>query len=409
MAERSITPASIPGRQLAALCGYSLVIWSLGNGILPLLPTLASILGANPTATGIYLALAYASIALGAWTAGWLAKRVAHRRWLMLGVGLAGPPFVVATSAVGEFWELIALTAVVWWLGGTALALANILGGLGAGATERGRVLGLLAMMGPAGSIVGGLGVGVLADQLGYARMWIVLGLLWLLCPAAGVFIRDPAPAPRGDARALATARGMWTPAFTFLLACGLIGAVGSFVGSIGRSLAMKDVFSAAALDSTVVVSGLVTIPFPLVLGILSDRLGRVRFIGLCYAAGVGGLLVYAAAGSLAEFWLAASLVAFVSYVAPGVASALVVDVVDRGAVPQGLALFGAMGWVGGVLGFGMGGYAYGHVGQAGTFLLGAIIVVAGLALLWPVTLALRPRRPRDPGPDSAQRPARKG
>ncbi len=396
--------ASIPLRQLAALCGYSLVIWSLGNGILPLLPKVAANLSATAEATGLYLAISYAAIALGTVTAGWIADRTVRRKRVMLAVGLAGPPIVAATSLVTAFWQLVIMTSAVWWLGGSALAFSTILAGVASGPTQRGRVLGVLAMMAPLGSIFGGFGVGRLADSLGYVRMWLVLGMVWLLCPAAGLFVRDVSGGLRMKTSLPGHPGGLWRAGLLLLLACGILGAVGSFIGSLGRSFVMMNAFSAEALTSTVAVSGIATVWFPPILGWLSDRLGRLRFIGLCYAAGTAGLLVYASATALPEFWLASSLAAFLSYVAPGVGSALVVDLVERPAVGRGLALYGATGWVGGVLGFAIGGY----VAYPGGFLLAATVTAIGITPLIPIGLALRARRPLASSPVSVPSSTRK-
>lgn len=382
-------------RLLAILFVYALVIWSVGNGLLPLLPKFASQLGADDLAIGIYLASSYAAIALGTVTAGWLADRLGHRRTQMVVVGLAASPIVIATSYVTAFWQVVAMTAAIWWLGGIALTLASILAGLSAGPGERGAVLGILALAAPTGSIVGGLGIGFLADALGFSAMWTVLGVMWLVCPAAGLLVHEVSAGPPAPVAKTIRASGMWTTAFLVLLFCGVLGAFGSFIGAFGRSLVMRATFSNEAITSTVAVSGLVTLPFPVVVGALSDRFGRLRFMALCYGAGIAGLLVYSVAGSLWEFWTASALVAFVSYVSTGVGYALVVDLVDRDSVGRGLAFFGATGWIGGILGFAAGGYLFTALGYADGFVVGASLVVVALLLLLPIGWAINSHRPK--------------
>lgn len=380
-------------RQLLVLCVYAVVIWSVGNGLLPLLPKYAEGLGAGDFLIGVYLAASYAAIALGTASAGWLADRLGHAKTQMVVVALVGCPLLLVTSQITAFWQVVVLTVSIWWIGGLALTFASILAGLSAGPNERGTVLGILALTAPLGSVIGGLGIGVLADALGFSGMWIVLGLAWLVCPAAGLFVvdvpRGPAP-PRMDT---VRGTGLWTAAFVILLASGILGAFGSFIGGFGRSLVMRADFSNEAITSTVAVSGLATLPFPLLIGHLSDRFGRLRFLALCYASGVAGLLVYSGASLLWHFWAASALVAFVSYVATGVGSALVVDLVDRRSVGRGLALFSAMGWGGGILGFAVGGYLFTAFDYASGFLVGAGLLAAALVLLLPISRSIRGRR----------------
>jgi MFS family permease len=379
----------VPSRQLAVLFAYSLVNWSTGNGLLPLLPKYAKTFGATDAIIGIYLGTSYLSIALGTVVAGWLADRVGHRKLLMILVGLGIPPLLLGLSQAGEFWEAAVLTAAIWWLAGMSLALASIVAGLGAEAGERGRALGFLAVAAPTGSVIGGLGIGVLADALGFRTMWIALAALYLLGPAAGLLLRDVPAFPKTTAGPQAPWSRGWGAAYILLLGVGLLAAFGSFIGALGRSLAMES-FSNADITSTVAVAGIATLPFPFFVGSLSDRLGRLRFLALCYAAGVTGLAVYSASTVLWQFWLASALVAFVSYVSTGVGSALVVDLVPRGSVGRGLALFSGMGWTGGILGFLIGGSLFPAVGFAAAFLFGATLLLVAALLLVPIRAAMR-------------------
>ena len=376
-------PSRIETRQLVALFGYSLAIWALGNGILPLLPIFALDLGATKFTTGIYLATSYASIAAGTLVAGWISDRFGHRKTMMLAAGVAGSPIVLLTSYVTTFPQLIVLTAATWWMGGMIVGLTSIVGGLSAGPGQRGLVLGVLAAAAPVGSVLGGLWVGPLADALGFSRLWLVLGLAWLACPAMGAFVKDVDERGTPPASRAPRATGLLTSAFLILFAAATLASVGSFISALGRSYAMEGLgFSGTAITSTVAASGLATFYFPPIIGLLSDRLGRLRFLGLCYLAGAAGLVTYAIATSLPVFWLAAALVAFVSYVSTGVGAALVVDLVDRPAVGRGLALFGATGWIGAIIGFLAGGEAFNTMSNASAFLLGALVLVVAILLL---------------------------
>lgn len=399
---------SAPRRQLLVLCLYAAVIWSVGNGLLPLLPKYAAGLGADDFLIGVYLAASYAAIALGTASAGWLADRVGHTKIQMVALGLAGSPLLLITSRVTAFWQVAALTVALWWIGGVALTFASILAGLSAGPGERGTVLGILALTAPIGSVIGGLGIGVVADTYGFSEMWTVLGLAWLVCPAAGLFVREVSRDPNPSRDNAGSTSGLWTAAFVILLAAGILGAFGSFLGGFGRSLVMRAEFSNEDITSTVAVSGLVTLPFPLVVGHLSDRFGRIRFLALCYVSGVAGLLVYSRASLLWHFWVASALVAFVSYVATGVGSALVVDLVDRRSLGRGLALFSAMGWGGGILGFAVGGYLFTVSGYESGFRVGAVLLVAALILFFPISRSIRRHRAEGPTRTGDERERRK-
>ena len=375
------------------LFGYALVTWSVGNGLLPLLPLIAADMGASQIVIGVYLAVSYLALALGTTAAGILSDRVGRRKLIMVVSSLIGSPLILLVSLADSIWQLAILTASAWCVAGMALTLATIQAGLAAGPEQRGSVLGFLAVAAPMGSIIGGLGVGALADAFGYHEMWRILGIAWLFCPLLALFVRD-LPAQASQRPSVPTpARLVWRLPFILLVACGILGATGSFLGGFGRSFAMRTAFTDFEITSTVAVSGVVALPFTLLLGWLSDRRGRIPVMILSYGAGALGLVVYASATSLNQFWLAASLVAFLSYVATGVGSALVVDLVDRGAVGRGLAYFGATGWMGAILAFGTGGVIFSAFGLPTGFLIGAGLIALGIALLAAIGLTARAAR----------------
>ncbi len=355
--------------------------WAVGNGLLPLLPPIAATLGADRFLTGIYLALSYVALACGTVLAGIVSDRTRHRASLLIAAGLVDSPLVILIAWATSLWELAVLTAAAWCVAGLAVTLATIEAGRIAHPAERGRVLGFLAAAAPLGSVLGGSFVGPLADAVGYGNMWIDLGLVVLLAPGVALLLR-PGPPADPEPRTPRVESMQWTVPFLLLIVCGIGGAFGTFVGGLGRSFAMEGTFSNAAITITVAVSGIVALPLTFLVGTVSDRWGRIPFMGFCYAAGIAGLLVYAMASSLLEFCLAASLLAFISYVSTGVGSALVVDLVDRPSLGRGLAYYGATGWIGAIGAFAGGGYVFAKGGLVAGFLLGAGLVAVGGVLL---------------------------
>jgi len=79
-------------KQLLALFVCSLVPWTVGNGLLPLLPVYATQLGADPKTAGNYLAFSYVAIAFGSISAGWISDGFQRRKISLIIVSLAGIP-----------------------------------------------------------------------------------------------------------------------------------------------------------------------------------------------------------------------------------------------------------------------------------------------------------------------------
>lgn len=378
---------SISRRQLLALALTALTVWSLGNGLLPLLPVLAGNLGASREVTGAYLAVSYASLAVGTVAAGWVTDRVGRRRLLLVGPAAAMAPIIAAVDLIQGFAPLVPLTMAVWFLGGWVLTLVNILAGLSAGSHERGRVFGLLAATVALGAVVGGLGIGPLVDLVGYLPAFPWLGLAMLLAPVFALFVDDPDARPRHPgARAVRGTGGHLPTSLLILVVASTLSSIALFVGIFGRSLALDALgYGAGAITGTVAVSGLVTLPVAVTLGALSDRLGRTGFLALCFGASCAGLVVFAGATVLWHFWLASALIAFVSYAAASVGAALVTDLVPSSMVGRGMAAYNATLWVGAVIGFAITGVALATLDFATTFMIGAVLAAVSTLLLIPV------------------------
>ena len=79
-------------KQLLVLFVLSTLIWTF-NGVLPLLPVYAALLGAKPAAIGNYLSLSYLALVIGTVFAGWLSDKLQRRKvWLVIGstIGIPG-------------------------------------------------------------------------------------------------------------------------------------------------------------------------------------------------------------------------------------------------------------------------------------------------------------------------------
>jgi len=175
-------------KQILALFVCSLVPWTVGNGLVPLLPVYATQLGADPAAAGYYLAFSYFALAVGAVAAGWLSDRLRRRKMPLIISGLAGIPIAWLIGRVGNIWGLSMLTAMLWFCGGLGLALIGILTGLSAGDDERGKVFGILSLTTGLGALIGGLTTGFIVDRWGFPTMFTAVAVFLILWPLAGIF-----------------------------------------------------------------------------------------------------------------------------------------------------------------------------------------------------------------------------
>jgi MFS family permease len=372
-------------RQILVLFICSLVPWTMGNGLIPLLPVYATRLGADSATTGYYLAFTYLGLTVGAVAAGWLSDRFQSRKVPYILAGLAGIPVAWLMGQVTVVWGLTALTASLWFCGGLALALVSILAGLSAGEKERGKIFGILSLAGGLGAVIGGLAAGFVADRWGFPAMFSTMAAFLVLGPLAGAFLTEKEAEPGQRQGRLSQERPSLGKSYYRLFWSSLVASIAGCVILLGRSLLMSDLeFGALAISSTGAVSGIVVMPLPLLMGWLSDRAGRKIFLYLSYLAGVASLILLAASTLLWQFFVL-SVLWSVLMGRGAVGNAMVTDLAPQESLGRGLALFGATSWIGAIIGFAGTGFALQNLGAVPTFVLTISLPVLAIVLLIPI------------------------
>ncbi len=369
-------------KQLAGLFICSLLIWTYGNGLLPLLPVYATKLGAESDLIGYYMSFVYVAIALSTVTAGWLSDRLQNRKKLLFWTGVILILVSLLLGKLVSFGALVILTALMWFLGGMQLTLISILAGISAKEAERGKIFGTLALTGMLGSLIGGLTTGPLADRYGYQTMFTFLGIGMILLPLTALVLEDK-PVARATKETVEGNQAKLGMALFLLLSASIFSGIVNFSARLGTSLAMLGQgFESTAISSTMAISGAITLPLPLLMGWLSDRLGRKWFLGASYLMGTMAALILTSSLSLWHFWLVSSLIQAMFYLNNGLGSALVADLVPKESLGRGMSLFGSTAWIGGIIGFACTGYCLQNLGIGLTFFAAGFLTVIAMILL---------------------------
>lgn len=374
-------------QQVIALCGCNAALYAGLAGVVGLMPVYLARLGAGPGLSGIFLAVAYLALAGGNLVGGRLADRLRRRKPLLILDGSLAAPTAWLLGTATAVAPLLLLIACRWFAMGTAMAMVTILAGLGTPEGKRGATFGLLSLGAGLGLLIGALCSGPIADRWGYPALFAALAMLYALVPLAGLVVREreSARTPCGAAPG-AGRRALGDQAFLFLFAGSILAQAANSVGFLGRTLIMHDLrFNATAITTAVAIGQLATLPLPLLIGRLSDRLGRGPAILLCFLAPAPGLIVLALAVDAWQFWLESALQAVLG-VSMAAASALMADVFPKEVLGTALALLNATPWVGIVLGLSGGGLAFGAFGMAPTLLLCALLSLCAAALLLPIS-----------------------
>lgn len=370
-------------KSLVPLFVAYLLVASVANGLGALWPVYIAKLGGGPAFMGYFTAVGTLAMTIGTVGAGVLADRFQRRRLLFV---LACAVLIVCMLLFSRVQTLLQLTLVNFAGGiatGAAYGLVSIMGGLLAGRAERGRVFGILTLAMNASLLVGGVGSGPIADRWGFPVLFLVCAVICGICLVSALFLRDiRVPKAAHAPTAAGTRRALFSGSFIILLAATLFSSLGWLVGRLGLFMAMSQLdFPATAISLSSAVGGIISLPAPLVLGWLSDRIGRRRLMLACYLAGLAGLAVLAWASGLAGFWCASALNS-VLYVSTALASALVTDIAPRESLDLGLSWLWGVTNLGTVIGSPATGLGLQFLGQRNAFLLAMLAPLAAIALL---------------------------
>ncbi len=376
-------------RQLAALFTIDLAIFSIGGVVVALAPIYTSRLGADSTLTGFYLSAEFAAVAVGTVITGWLSDRFQRRKILLIIAGLIEIAAIWLMGQATNMPQLFAFTVVYAFLAGMQFTLVNILAGLFAEESERGRVFGIIGSAVALGGLVGGLAGGPIVDRWGFTGMFTVAALVVILQPLSGLLVQDKTlERSQTSTNTTVMRNALLSATFLLLFIASTLAFVTNAVQALGRSLVMDKLgFDAAAITSTVAAGGLIGLPFPLVVGWLSDRIGRKPLLMLCYLSSTLSLIILAVSITLWHFWVSTAL-QIVLGASIGVGSALVTDTTPQEALGSSLALFGATNWIGITIGFAATGASVQNIGMATTLLVGAVLAVIGAVLVIPIRRA---------------------
>jgi MFS family permease len=331
---------------------------------------------------GVYLALTYIAISLGNLLPGWLGGRL-PQKLVFVSAGLLGVPALLLLGQAVAFWQVVLLTAIVWFTGGVGIALVAVFTGRSAGPGQRGRWFSLIALTTPLGAVIGGSAVGWLVQARGYPFLFAATGLVYALWPLAGLLLVRVPAAPEAAHRVSKTTGGA-RPGRTFslLVLTTLLVAMTISISRLGLSLTMQaSLFPAAAIARTNVAGGLITIPFVLGLGLLSDRLGRRPLLAFAGFLAALSALLLVGAHQLWQFWIVSAAVLVARSLSTSLASALAADLLAPEALGKALPQLSSMSWVAGVLGFAGSGYVIETFGAPSLYWVATLLSLAAVAL----------------------------
>ncbi len=269
------------------------------------------------------------------------------------------------------------------------MSIISTITGLYAEENERGMVFSIIWVNLAIGALLGGLTSGPIIDRWGFQAFFLLGALLTLALQLPVTLMIEDKRQPLGKRKKEQNlGLSAWFRLgrnFMLLFVASNLVYITPYIGLLGRPLLMESLgFDTSANTGTIAVSGAISLPLTLIVGWLSDRMGRVPLLAGCYLINVVGMLMLAEAELLWHYQVSAGLLLGVN-ASLGVGSALITDNVSPDVLGRALSLYTATAWIGGIIGSLGTGFAMEQIGVYPTFLGGAVLPIIAILLLIPL------------------------
>lgn len=379
-------------KQLFALFVTNLVVFTVARALLMLLPIYFVQLGTGEMLIGLFLSLVFASLAIATLGSGWLSNRFQNRKWFIV---LGGAVSIPATFLMGQVSSVILLTVFVMILfaaQGMILTMGNILTGMYADPEQRGRTFGIIGTTVMLGAILSGFTMGAIVDRWGYITLFTMCAFGGLVQMISGTLLEDGAAqdTPTTDSPQSTSSSRLPKSILLVIVACAFTAMALASAG-MTRPLLMDALgFSASAITTTVAIGGIVALPLPLIIGWLSDKLGRNRLLVISSLAVHIGMLMLVPATHLWQFWLSTILLRAIT-ASQSVGMAWINDLATPETLATATARFSAGSWIANVISFSLTGIIIQTLGLRMTFLYAALLPVISIILVLIVSYQRHP------------------
>lgn len=370
-------------KQLFALFVTNLVIFTVARATVMLLPIYLMHLGADKIMVGLVLGLMFASMGVATLGSGWLSNRFQHRRsWIILAGAVSIPITYLMgqTNSVGLF-SIFAI--IVWATYGITITMANILTGMYADSKQRGRIFGIIGTTVVLGAIISGFITGAIVDNWGYTALFTFCSFGGIVQIVSGLMLEDEVTKDTSKITSTQTNTSIPLPKVIWfvIIACALTQIALSGV-HMTRPLLMDELgFDASAITGATAIGGMFALPLPLIIGWLSDKLGRNRLLIISFLALHFGVLLIVPATHLWHFWISAILLRAIS-ASQTVGLAWVNDLATPETLATATARFSAGSSIANVIAFSVMGFIIEMLGFRMTIFVGAMLPLISIILV---------------------------
>lgn len=370
-------------KQLLLFCVVLVLIFGNGSGFVTMIPVHLSRLGVAPDKIGYLFSLLYFGIASSGILAGWLADRFGHHK-LMSVFSAAGELIASVAMLLGARSFLLLTIGLFfsWFFAGFHAALISALVGLQSKENERGRVFGIIGFITGLGPVISGFLYGKIVDFYGFEALLnlnLAITVLWMIL---SFFYKQPSILAASPQTEHKVGSAKLPTSFYLVVFAATLGWTIVNGGKLGITLLMTRLrFSANDISLTVGIASLAALAMPLLLGWMSDIIGRKPLLLGLNLLGLAGLFLISQGHGMVGFCIASSLLSIYSCFG-GLSNALITDVMPKENLGFGLSVINSTAHIAGLFSSVFVGQAINIFGFTTPFLIGMIFPLIAASLI---------------------------
>jgi len=365
-------------RSIIPILFFYLIERTVLQGIIPVLPVLATNISHNSTQASIYLSICYVSILIGSLLTDKISNLGVSIKILTL---INSIPLCVLVGIIGfqkNILPLTIVTASAYFLIGLQLNFITIMVSHLSSPNKAGQNFGILNNMLLLGTVLGGFIIGPTVDAWGYKTAFVVFGggLLLSYIPVAFVHI------PPKEIVSKTFDKAILTPSFVWLL---IIIGIGTMLTQVGRFcivIDMKDKqMSLSNISYAFAIGTLIASPLPYLYGYLTGKVSNKLLLISTLISLVISFFILRFAATWQHFVSVIFLISIMLYCSKGVCNKICYELFPQERQATAQSWLATANWFAIIFGYGWVGFASDKLTVINVSMIGCVLAI-GIVIL---------------------------
>jgi len=354
------------------------------NGLLPVFPLLATDLDMSKSYIGVFLSFSFFLLFIGTIIAGYFADRINKKKRILVIAIFLSIVILIGMSYIKVAFHLVATTALLWFSVGFQMVMINIFQSDKTCQTNRGSKFGQLIIINGLGAIFGGVIIGTLLKKYSSEVMFLTLSVIAMISFCCSLFLEDVSKVTCETSKFKRFNKKIFeNKRLLYFYIASIILSIVNYMILLSVSLYMKEHEYTNSQISFAVVWGLLfSLPVTYLIGKLSDKKSRKKYIFITFISGTIAILLLLKPISLFVFVTIIFFKSIMSHSRNAVSYAFVIDFTAPKNLGKVISYLGSTTWIGGAISYIFVGNILQHFGYITTIIIGAFLTILALIIV---------------------------